>query len=465
MNTYKKLVGNSLIFAIGNLGSKFITFIMLPLYTYKLSTSEYGTTDVIQTTVMLLLPIVSLSIYDAVLRFAMDEKEEKSDIFSSGILVSIIGVFISLIVTLVMFSLNIPFSIFFFMLLTVQSFQNLTSQFCKAIGKVKLFAVNGIVLSFATALTNVLFLIVFEFGVFGYLWSIVASNLLSIIFMVVVGRLYKYVDFRKINRDTIFRMLKFSVPLVPNSIAWWTSNTISRYFILYFLGASVNGLFAVANKIPTLLSVVNSIFFQAWQMTAIEEFESEDKDEIYSNTFNVYCQVLFLGSAVILAMIQPLMSVLVSPKFYLAWEYVPFLLTTVIYSSLSGFLGQNYVAAKKTVGVLVTTIFGAVVNILGNFILVPTMGAIGAGISSTIAFFVIWLVRMKDNKKFSNMKIDNKMFILNNILIFSQIMSMYLLKGKAMYISIIIHLLLICVVNRHLLSILTRYLKIRKVRM
>ncbi|WP_270364556.1 hypothetical protein [Enterococcus malodoratus] len=69
-NKYKRLAGNSILFAVGNLGSKLISFFMLPLYTWKLTQSDFGISDLVLSTLSLLLPIISLSVYDAVLRFS-----------------------------------------------------------------------------------------------------------------------------------------------------------------------------------------------------------------------------------------------------------------------------------------------------------------------------------------------------------------------------------------------------------
>src|SRR5699024_2237789 len=97
-------------------------------------------------------------------------------------------------------------------------------------------------------------------------------------------------------------------------------NSSSRYFILFFVGASGNGLFSVANKIPQALFMITNIFSQAWQLSSFEEQESEDKGTFYSEVFSVYSSGLFLGGSAILLVLKPLMNILIDESFVSSWK-------------------------------------------------------------------------------------------------------------------------------------------------
>ncbi|MCE2197920.1 hypothetical protein GPX82_02235 [Streptococcus thermophilus] len=75
MNKYKKLLSNSLVFTIGNLVSKLLVFLLVPLYTYAMTPQEYGMADLYQTTASILLPLITMNIFDATLRFAMEKSQ------------------------------------------------------------------------------------------------------------------------------------------------------------------------------------------------------------------------------------------------------------------------------------------------------------------------------------------------------------------------------------------------------
>ncbi|AFS01468.1 polysaccharide biosynthesis C-terminal domain-containing protein [Levilactobacillus brevis] len=455
-NKYKSLLNNSVLFAVGNLGSKLISFLMLPLYTYQLSSSAFGKADLVQTTVSLLLPVVSLSIFDAILRFGMDRDNDNSEIFTNGVMITIISSIIVFILGVTGELIGYSFSMYLTITLILQAIQSLYSQYIKAIGKVQIFAFNGILLSLLTAILNILLLVVMHLGINGYLLSIIIATLLSNVYLFFRVKLYNDFSLNKFNFNKLKEMLRFSVPLIPNSVAWWTTTTISRYFILFFINVTANGIFAVANRIPSLLSVLNSIFFQSWQMSAIQEYDSTDRGKFYSDIFFMYAELLFLGVSGILFILRPMMLILVSTEFRASWKYVPFLLITVLYSSFSGFLGQYYIAAKKTFGVFTTTVIGAVLNIIFNFIFIPTLGLMGAGISSALSFGILWLIRVKDTRKFVKTDLNVINILLNHIIIGLQISIMFTIAGLQMYI---INFLLLCVsffVNRYIVFSLYR---------
>lgn len=431
---YQKLALNSILFAVGNFGSRLISFIMLPLYTFALSPGEFGISDLLLTTISLLLPIISFNIFEAVLRFGMDESINNKAVITNGLIVSFVNSGVLLLLLPIFNVFDIQYSGFIVAILIVQLFQSLLSQFAKSENEIKLYAVNGMLLSFLLALSNFILLVYFKLGISGYLWSILIANFISNVYLSRKMKIREAIDLKLRNFLLIKEMLKYSVPLVPNSIALWVSNTASRYFILYFLGSTMNGIFAVANKIPTLLGVLNTIFFQSWQMTAIEEFESNEKSEFYSKIFNMFAKLLFFCSTIIIFFLKPTLYFVVSNDFFESWRYVPFLLLSVIYSSFSGFLGTNYIAAKQTKGAFYTTIVGATINTILNFILIPTLGLSGAGISSAVSFFCLWMIRSKDTQKYVQVRLDLNVFIINHLIFFIQIVCLFLLNGINMYL-------------------------------
>lgn len=455
MNQYKKLFNNSLIFAIGNLGSKLVTFLMLPLYTYVLSTSEYGIVDLMLTTTSLLLPIVGLSIYDSVLRFSMDKKHDKKTVFSNGFYVTLCSSLI-LVFTIPLILLYKFQMVFLPLLLIIQLFQNLFAQYAKAINKINVFALNGILLSFSTAVFNIIFLLPLDMGLTGYLISLVLANLFSSIYLAIQLNIWDLVDWKLINKNEIYKQLRFSVPLISNSIAWWLTTAVGRYFILLYLGTAANGIYAVSNKIPTLLIILTSIFSQSWQISAIEGYEDKNEEAFLDIVYNFYFFLLFIGSSALIFLAKPLMSVLVSSDFFEAWKYIPLLLLTVIFSSASGFLGAQYVAMKNTVGIFKTTIVGAFANILLNIILIPKMGLQGVGLSSFISFFIVWLLRhIAINKKYNLNSNMVRIFFVTFLLVMQSFFAILNLGYSTIIVQIIIIFIILLIYKDKLTMVLS----------
>ena len=463
MNSYKKLINNSIIFAVGTLGSKVVSFLLVPLYTYYLSTVEYGTVDLVITTVNMLIPIVSVSAYEAVLRFTMDKNEEPDVILSNSLLIALGGFLIAILFYPVLnyFGVLNGNLIYLYLILIAQMVERILAQYTRALGKIKLFAANGILLTFSTGILNIIFLVFLNLGVLGYYWALILSYTISATFLLIASRAYS--DFRVsyINKPKLKVLLDYALPLIPNSLMWWLINASSRYFITWFISVGANGLFAVASRIPSLLNIVYQVFNQAWQLSAIEEYESNNKSTFYSNIFEILYVLMFLATSAMILIVKPMFSYLFASDYYTAWRIVPYLLLGAVFSSFSSYLGSNYVAAKQTKGVFKTSVYGGIISLLFNITLIPTLGIVGAGLSSMISFYVTFLIRYHDTQQFIQMAIDWKKFYINIGLIFAQVALLY--SGIGIYLELVIGIILLLaqlfINQKPILTILKMFLK------
>ncbi len=411
MNKYQNLAKNSGLFFIANFGSKIVTFLLVRFYTELLTTEEYGTLDLINTTVNLAIPIVTLCITEAVLRFSIDDIDNRKKIFSLGLTVGIIGN--------VAFALTAPllYHLDFFkdnlLMLYLLTFANtlymVASQFSRGIGKTQIFAIGGFLLTVLQVGLNLLFLGVFYWGIKGYLWALFIANIITAAFIFCAAKLYKYIGWN-FQKSYLKDMLKYSLPLIPNSIFWWIMQSSNRYVITLTLSSGDNGLYAVANKIPTIISTISNIFFQAWQLSSVDEAKSKDKDKFYSEIFNLTALVLICMSSFIMIVLQPVYRILVEDSFYIGWQCTPFLMLSMVFSCFSSFFGTNYVAMKKTNGVFVTTLIGAIVNLVLSLVLTRFFGIRGTALATAVGFAVTTIVRAVDTRKFAKISVKMRSF-------------------------------------------------------
>lgn len=461
MEIYKKLFKNSFIFAIANLGSKLISIILVPFYTYVLNTNEYGTIDLITTTISLAIPLITLSIFEATLRFSVKSNYSKTSIFSSSVIIFVTCNFVFLIMypftKMIDFMNNYIF--LFYMILFSQGTSTLLSYFLRGIGKIKIFALNGVINTAIIVVLNILLLVKYKMGIEGYLISIVVSNIFCCIFMIISAKVWKYFRIYGFNKKLIHEMLIYSIPLIPNALMWWIMNLSDRYAVTAFLGVAANGLYAVANKIPNLLNIVNSIFFQAWQLSAIEESDTDSKSEFYTNVFNIFSICMILSSSGILVLLKPIIKLFISNDFYASWKYVPFLLLSVVFSSFASFLGTNYIAMKETKGIFKSSLVGAIINIILNVIFIKLIGLNGASIATMISFFIVWIMRSFDTRKFVVIKIKIKRFIIMIGIIFIQILIMYINIKNELIVQLVLLGLLLIINSRELLLFCRRLIR------
>jgi len=429
LNQYKSLIKNSFLFAIGNIGSKAISFFMLPLYTRMLTTSEYGQLDILQTTISLLIPLITFQAVEAVFRYSVDIRENKSasSVLMNGILLCLFGMLISLLLFPVFARIE-PFStylLFFYLILFFSMMNGVLKQFVRGLGKIKIFVVSDLAYTASFVTFNIIFLVYLKMGLNGYFLSMVLAHFISTFILLVFGSVFKYLNFKSFDKSFMKTMLIYSIPLIPNGLMWWVMNVSDRYILTYFLGFDATGIYSVSYKFPSLITLVNGIFFMAWQLSAMQEYGKDGYDNFYKNIFGVLSSFLLLITAVVLLILKPLMSVFVADAFYESWKYVPLLLVGTVFQAFSSFFGTNYTASKKTKGAFTTSVYGAIVNIVINLLLIPIWGIQAAAFSTMLAYLTMWFLRIFDTKKFVKIKIDWKNLILSIILIGIQILGLY----------------------------------------
>ena len=414
MKIYKNLLNNTFIFAIGDLSTKGITLLLVPIFSFYLTKSEFGSLDLIQTSILLIIPVLSLSAAEAVLRFTFEFSPKK--VFTNGLTVILLGLLLTNFITfLIYLTTSFEAKILFLisLLVCVMILQNLLLQFSRGLKKNFVFAVSSIISSVSLLLFIFVFIFYSEFSLEKYLLSAILSNFTSIIFIYYSLKINKYIDFNEFDHKFIKELLKYSCPMIPNSIIWWVINGSSRFLILYFLGPSANGVYAVSSKIPGLINIFNSIFFKAWQIVSIEDLSSNSKDEdMTKKKVFIYFRVFLLMMITILILfIDNIFKIFINITFFEAVNYVPILLFSIYFSSCSSFLGTNYIVNKKTGNLFKSTIWSAVINIFLNVILIPYVGLYGVAISSMISFFYMYISRIIDLHKNFFYYVNSKVII------------------------------------------------------
>lgn len=458
MNLYKKLLKNSVIFAIANLGSKLLSILLVPFYTYFLSTNEYGAIDMVITSISLILPIITLSIFDATLRFSVKSNFDYKSIFSSSFIVVIFGNIVFILFYPLLKNIEVLRDTvnLFYIILILQSINSLFAQFSRGIGKVKQFALNGLINTIVTVVLNIILLAKFSMGIRGYFISIIIAYIVCNLYLIKSLMIWKYFSINNIQFKLIKEMTLYSIPVIPNSLMWWIMNSVDRYTIIALLGVSSNGIYAIANKIPTVLNILYSIFSQAWQLSAIEEAENDQKSKFYTDVFNVFSTIMLLGTSFILVFIKIIVQFFLEDSYQEVWRYVPFLLLSVVFTSFSSFLGTNYIAMKETKGLLKTSFLGAFINILLNILLIPKIGLNGASISTMISFLAVWIVRIYDTRHFVNIDFNLKQIFFSLIFIFIQIIVIYSNVSYYMIITIILFIFILSINKNEISKVLSK---------
>lgn len=427
---YKTLLSNTVLISIGTFTSKLLVFLMVRFYTGYLTTSDYSTADLITQTANLLFPIISLGITEGVFRFALDKAADRRTVFTYGFL-SIVAGSVLFLAAIPIVSLMDDLRDYTWLIVVYTlacAFHALCSQYIRAIGKTALFAVQGIINTVLVIALNILFLAKFDMGIIGYVLSVALADMLCTLFLFFKEKLWRQFTF-KLQKSILKEMLKYSVPLIPTTIFWWITSVSSRYIVNEMVGSDANGIYTVAYKLPTLLTLVSTMFMQAWQFSAIDESETDIKEQasFYSKVWGSFQAVMFLAGSGVILFAKPVMKFLTTKEFYSAWQYIPFLSVAMVFTAFSSFTGIVYNVKKKSMLSFFTAFLGASINICLNFALIPSpLGVQGAAIATAASYFIVFIVRGLNSQKYIPYKLKWGIVALNSVIFFAQSVIMIL---------------------------------------
>ncbi len=440
MDKYKKLATNTIIFAIGTFSSKVLSFLLMPFITRVMATSEYSDADLIQQTANVLIPVVFLQINSAALRFALDKASDKRDVFTVGIRTTLLGfcAFLLFVPLINMIKINdfymSNYTSLLYLFVLVSGFRQLCQQFVRGCNHVKTFAIDGIVATATYLGFTLLFLGVFHWNIEGYILAIIASDFCSILFLTCTQKLWRFVKIKGVAKHSAGDMLRYSIPMMPSIILWWVINVSDRYMVTGFIGSAENGLYTAASKIPNFIIMFSSIFIDAWQLSAVDEYDNEGRADFFSNVFRVYSGGIFMAASGLILACQMITKILVADEYYTSWKFVPILIIATSLSCFVNFLSSVYMASKKTIMGMVTALYGAVTNIVLNLILIPKIGANGAAIATACAFVVVFVTRAMNTRKYVKVSFSVPVMALEILLLAAQAgVIIFMKSGIIMY--------------------------------
>lgn len=415
MNKYKRLLSNTAILAVGTFSSKVLVYLLLPLYTAILSPAEYSDANLISQLANLLMPIAAVGICDGLFRFALDAGEKKREVFSSGITVLLCGTLVFLMLSPLLFAVDMLTGYVWLAVIYViaANFQSACANYLRALGKTTVFAVQGIINTALNIGFNILFLVVFDMGVTGYVLSVVVANLMVTALMVVWQKLYRDVRLSLFDRAIARDILKYSIPMIPTTIFWWMTSVSGQFLVKHICGDEANGIFAASYKIPTVLTLMTTIFIEAWQYSAVADADEHDRGSFFSEVFRTYSGLIFMAASALTALAKIFAKVMLAADYYTAWQYMPTLVIATTFSAITTFLGSIYMVRKKSVMSFLTSMCGAVINVTLCLLLIPRMGVQGAAVAAAVSYFAVFLIRAVNTQKYVKFNMHPLILALN----------------------------------------------------
>jgi len=401
------LLGNTLVFALGGLAIKAVSLVLMPLYTTALTAGEYGTAELLNSAIEIVLPLLSAGVVEALYRFSIDDDVPKDELFADSLVVLGGGVVCAGVACALGRVLwNMEHAAAFFVLFCSVCVFKATTQLARGLGHVRRFVAYGLINALAMVVSTYLLLVRAHTGIEGYLWSYTIGYLVGGLVAFLGSAEYRLLAPFRVDRDLLRRMLVYSLPLVPNLLSWWLVSVSGRYVVLWGSGVVAAGLFTAASKMPALVNIVASVFQQAWQYSTAREINSPDRGAFFGVVMRGYSLATLTVAGLVIALNRPISRVMLQAEFAEGWRYVPLLMLVASFGVISIFFESFYQALKNSGVLMASTALGAVVNVILGVALVPFMGPWGAGLAGAVAYMLVLVVRARDLRRRINLPID-----------------------------------------------------------
>lgn len=453
---YKYLIKNTGIFAICNFASKILVFLLVPLYTELLTTTEYGIYDLVVSSVSILLPILTWNILDAMVRYEMDANYDKKHVVIIGLHYIIVsGIIVLGGILLIKFTGIIPsiqgleWYVFFYYISYI--LQQFFLQVARGMEKIKCMGIAGILNTAVLVGCNIYFLLFVKSGLNGLFLSTILSCLIPAVYIAVSVRFWDLLVGIKFDKSLKKEMVGYSFPLVFSTISWWINSASDRYVVTWICGVAQNGILSVAYKIPSIINTIFGMFGQAWQISAIKEFDSDSSKAFYENVIDCMNTMTIIACGFLIALSEFIGKILYAKEFFVAWELAPFLIVSTVFNSASGLLGPILSAIRDTNAMAKSAIYGAVVNVVLNICFVYLAGPQGATVATVISAAVIYFIRKRAVDKVIQLKRDYVLVVSVLLLVIESIIVIY---AKNTFITALLMLLIMVTNYGHIKKLL-----------
>ena len=289
------------------------------------------------------------------------------------------------------------------------------------------YSISAILSAIGKVLFTVVTVLWLKKGLLGTVISLFAASTISFIFILLSTKIYQLFDCSAFDRELLKRMLQYSWPMVPNSLSAWIMRVSDRFVVAAFLGIEAQAVYAVANKIPSILTLAQSTFTLAWQENASIASKDDDASDYYTSVFGTLFNLMAGFFGILISVTPILYKLLIRGDYSDSYNQIPVLFLAIFFFSMSTFLGGIYVAYKKATSVGITTAVAAAINLLVDLGLINYIGLYAASVSTLVSYVFLFIYRMIDVQKIVAVKYNIKhilfvimVMVLESVLCFMQ---------------------------------------------
>lgn len=445
VNFTKRLFG----FSIGPIINALIGFISVPLTTWLLFPEELGKASMYNTAIMVISSFIYLGLTNSHGR-EYHHEDNKSKLLLNCIIIPLtLSILISVSVLifkdqislllfnevslspLLLFSISIP----------IRVIDRFAASVIRMEEKAKLFSLHQIMVKVSNFLILVFVFVFIKKTYHAVIYASVGSTLIVTLSQVYFMRdIWKGITKSSIDKELISKLLKFGLPFVPAAALSWLFNSFDKMALRTFSDFTEIGIYSGAFKIIALLNIIKTSFNSFWSPTSYRWFENNEKLDKFQKVSN-HLMSLFVTLASFAILFKYFIFKLLSDKYLPSASVFPFLMFIPILHTVSSTTSMGIQFMRKTHYQIYVFLIACIINVSGNLILVPKLGAVGAAISTGISYIVFFYVR----SLFSGMlwKHINLFYHNINILLLLSLATVSSLDLVPIYIEVLITIFII----------------------
>jgi O-antigen/teichoic acid export membrane protein len=420
-----------------------IGFLMLPIYSKYLTPEDYGVVALVQSLQTFLPLIMTLQMHSSISRFYFDYKDNKIKLrtFISTLTLCIF-ILSTVILVIMLFNYNEIISFIFpktigydklFLLgiLTayISVFNSIFTVLIKVQQKAKLFMKVSIFLFGLSLFINIVEVIIYKRGVQGVIEVAFITILIS---SFVYAFLVKELFVLRFNFNMLLEPLKYSIPLIPHSLAGLIFMYSDRIILERYVTLSDIGLYMFSDKVAMIFKILVNEFNNAF-FPFFNEKSKQSKEEAIKEVQNISLIFIYIISMlmVFVALFSvELVSFLLDKKYFDTWRIIPLLSSAYIFRSLYCFSSSGLFFEKQTGKIAIITIISGLVNLVLNLWLIPIYGLMVAVYTTIFSFFITFLMAELISYKVYYIQLDMKKILLILIYLFGSIvLAIYINKN------------------------------------
>lgn len=447
MSDKKSFFHHALIYWLGRMAARSLSIILLPIYTVYLSPADYGELSILGIIMDVAALVLSFQLPVAIYRFwAREETEQgRHRVLGSVMLVTLIAP------TLFLLPIYIRAD-YFASLAGIQSNANL----------LRLVLVEG-------QLGMILAVVMAEMRVRDQsqrfsLWEIsqvVGMGLASVVLVAWCGwgvwgmfigqgviflimAIYLFPQFLQrvglcFDLDLVKKMFHFALPLVPSAVAMSAVHSADRFFVQHLVGLEATGLYAIAYKFGTLVSIlVTGPFFLIWEPKRFAIAKEEKADEKYGQIFTYLLVLTSFVALVLTGLSKELVQLLTAKEYWSAYSLVPLVAWSYVFFGLSSVVSVGLYVHKKTMTQAWLVLLTFIVNMLGNVLLIPQYGSHGAALSTLFSFILLFILNLFFSQRFIAIAFEWRKIFLLIMLVLLAWGGMTLFITESFYLGIVV---------------------------